>query len=122
MARNSAGWGFLLATLAHALGASAAGDAKAADAKPADALAAGAKPAEAKPPEPELRTTIAVHGFGEVSVKNAYITPRGLVVHSRGLAIQPTAGAVLTVSPASRVLTGVSLVAGIWSDLDTRQR
>jgi hypothetical protein len=103
MTRHLAGLGLLLATLANSALAAAAGE--------------GTAPA----PEPELRTSAALHGFAEVSFHNAYITPRGLVVHSNSLAIQPMAGTVLSITPPSRVLTDVSLFAGVWSDLNARQ-
>jgi hypothetical protein len=53
-----------------------------------------------------------LHGFGDVSVKNDYITPRGLVVTDKGTTTQVLDGLVL-VSPG-----GVALTAGTWTDLN----
>lgn len=53
-----------------------------------------------------------VHGFGDVSVKNDYVTPRGLVVTTKGTTVQIVNGLVL-VAP-----NGVTFHAGIWTDLN----
>lgn len=53
-----------------------------------------------------------LHGFGDVSVKNDYITPRGLVVTDKGTTTQILDGLVL-VSPG-----GVAFTAGTWTDLN----
>ncbi len=61
-----------------------------------------------------------VHGFLEVTLKNAYITPRGLVVHTGGATIQPLAGIVLVLASGG-VLDSLSLSTGVWCDLNARQ-
>lgn len=53
-----------------------------------------------------------LHGFGDISAKNNYVTPRGLVVTTEGAAIQVLNGLVLT-TPA-----GITLHAGTWVDLN----
>jgi hypothetical protein len=53
-----------------------------------------------------------LHGFGEVSVKNDYVTPRGLVVTTAGGTVQVLNGLV-AVSPG-----GVAFHAGTWVDLN----
>ncbi|MBC2666107.1 hypothetical protein H7F51_11320 [Novosphingobium flavum] len=58
----------------------------------------------------------SLHGFGDVSVKNDYITPRGLVVTTKGTTIQVLNGLVL-VSPG-----GVAVTAGTWTDLNPGYR
>jgi hypothetical protein len=55
---------------------------------------------------------IALHGFGDISVKNDYVTPRGLVVTTEGAAIQVLNGLVLTTP------IGVTFHAGTWVDLN----
>ncbi|MET0360307.1 MAG: hypothetical protein ABW048_01015 [Sphingobium sp.] len=55
---------------------------------------------------------IELHGFGDISLKNDYVTPRGLVVTTQGAAIQVLNGLVLT-TPA-----GVTFHAGTWVDLN----
>jgi hypothetical protein len=53
-----------------------------------------------------------LHGFGDLSVKNDYVTPRGLVVTTDGVTIQVLNGLSL-VSPG-----GVAITAGTWTDLN----
>lgn len=55
---------------------------------------------------------IALHGFGDISVKNDYVTPRGLVVTTQGAAIQVLNGLVLTTP------VGVNFHAATWVDLN----
>ncbi len=37
----------------------------------------------------------SIHGFFDLSVKNDYLTPRGLLVHNKGEAVQVLDGLVL---------------------------
>ncbi len=53
-----------------------------------------------------------LHGFGDVSVKSDYVTPRGLVVVDDGVTVQVLNGLV-AVSPG-----GVAISAGTWVDLN----
>lgn len=63
-----------------------------------------------------------IHGFLDVSVKNAYITPRGLMVVNDGVTIQVLNGLVLGLHNApEETLNGVSMVFGTWSDIATEQ-
>jgi hypothetical protein len=55
---------------------------------------------------------VELHGFGDVSLKNDYVTPRGLVVTTDGATIQVLNGLVLT-TPG-----GVAFHAGTWVDLN----
>ncbi|HEX7873423.1 MAG TPA: hypothetical protein VF475_10960 [Sphingobium sp.] len=55
---------------------------------------------------------IELHGFGDISLKNDYVTPRGLVVTTQGATIQVLNGLVLT-TPA-----GINFHAGTWVDLN----
>lgn len=54
----------------------------------------------------------SLHGFGDVSLKNDYVTPRGLVVTTAGATVQVLNGLVL-VAPG-----GISIHAGTWVDLN----
>jgi hypothetical protein len=54
----------------------------------------------------------ALHGFGDISVKNDYVTPRGLVVTTAGTTIQVLNGLV-AVAP-----NGVAFHAGTWVDIN----
>ncbi len=51
-------------------------------------------------------------GFGELSVKPAYITPRGLLVTDTGITTQVLRGDVWPLSDTT------TLVAGLWTDFD----
>lgn len=53
-----------------------------------------------------------LHGFADVSVKNDYVTPRGLVVTTEGGTIQAVEGLV-AVSPG-----GIAFHAGTWVDFN----
>jgi hypothetical protein len=59
----------------------------------------------------------SLHGFADLSLKNDYITPRGLRVTSEGATIQFLNGLVIDVpqDPAGTV-KDVSFVLGSWSD------
>src|SRR3546814_20125605 len=53
-----------------------------------------------------------LHGFGDISVRNDYVTPRGLVVTTPGAEVQVLNGLV-AVSPG-----GVAFHGGTWADLN----
>jgi hypothetical protein len=53
-----------------------------------------------------------LHGFADISFKNDYITPRGLVVTTQGVTSQILDGLVF-VSPG-----GIAFTAGTWTDLN----
>ena len=74
-----------------------------------------AQDASADPP-------LAIHGFNDLTVKNDYITPRGLLVSSNRFTTQILNGLVGDVfhDPGSPI-DDVSLVAGIWNDIDSGQ-
>jgi hypothetical protein len=53
-----------------------------------------------------------LHGFGDISLKNDYVTPRGLVVTDKGATVQVLDGLVF-VAP-----DGIAIHAGTWLDLN----
>ncbi len=62
---------------------------------------------------------LAIHGFNDLTYKNDYITPRGLLVTNKGSTIQVVNGLVLnTYHSAEGALNDVSLVGGIFNDLN----
>jgi hypothetical protein len=65
---------------------------------------------------------LAIHGFNDLTVKNDYITPRGLLVSRERFTTQILNGLVLNTyhNPAAP-LDDISLVAGIWNDIDSGQ-
>src|SRR5258708_32492156 len=66
--------------------------------------------------------TLAIHGFNDLTVKNDYITPRGLLVSRERFTTQILNGLVLNAyhNPAAP-LDDISLVGGIWNDIDSGQ-
>lgn len=72
-------------------------------------LLAGAAPAAPAAEAPPL----AIHGFGDYSVKPYYITPRGLLVTNDGVTSQILGGLVFVTSPKT------SAVVGIWTDINS---
>ena len=64
----------------------------------------------------------AIHGFADLSFKNDYITPRGLLVTNKGLTTQIDGGLVFDLySDKTGPLTDLSAVVGIWNDLYSKQ-
>ena len=60
---------------------------------------------------------VSLHGFVDVSLKNDYITPRGLLVTSKGDTVQALDGLVLDFAQDPKgAVTDFSLVGGTWSD------
>lgn len=54
----------------------------------------------------------AIHGFVDLSLKTDYITPRGLLVHDDGQALQILNGLVFGLTPDT------SIVVGTWNDVN----
>jgi hypothetical protein len=76
-----------------------------------------ALPVKAPPPEP-----LDVHGFAEVTFKNDYITPRGLLVTNTGLTTQYLAGLSLDLyKNKSGLINDISVNGGMWNDLWSAQ-
>ncbi len=62
---------------------------------------------------------LGLHGFGDLSVKNDYITPRGLRVTSGGTTVQVLDGLVVDVpQKPGGAITDVSFVVGTWTDFN----
>jgi len=91
----------------------------------AGALAQSAPPPagspQAPPQDPPADPPLAIHGFNDVSIKNAYVTPRGLLVTNNGLTTQTLNGLVLDAFHPAGPVDDISLVAGVWNDLDAGQ-
>lgn len=65
----------------------------------------------------------SIHGFADVSMKNDYLTPRGLLVHTRGQALQILNGLVLDLYDApGKPISDVAFVIGTWNDLNPGHR
>src|ERR1700744_5227723 len=64
----------------------------------------------------------AIHGFADISIKNDYITPRGLLVTNKGLTTQIDGGLVFDLyNNKGGTLTDISAVVGIWNALYSKQ-
>jgi|GEM_PF-6663844 len=59
----------------------------------------------------------ALHGFVDLRVSHAYITPRGLVVENAGVVVQPLAGLVFDIYKGDGAIQSANIVAGVWSSL-----
>jgi hypothetical protein len=71
---------------------------------------------KAPPPPPPFE--LDVHGFAEVSFKNAYITPRGLLVTNTGVTTQTLMGLALDLyKDKAGFINDISVYGGIWNDL-----
>src|SRR5215472_15755699 len=63
-----------------------------------------------------------VHGFFDISFKNDYITPRGLLVTNTGLTTQVLSGLALDLyKDKNGFINKVSFVGGTWNDLWSEQ-
>jgi hypothetical protein len=79
-------------------------------------------PVKALPPPVASPFVLDVHGFFDVSFKNAYITPRGLLVTNTGLTTQVLGGMVLDIyKDKSGFINDVSVYGGVWNDLWSKQ-
>src|ERR1043166_4962284 len=75
-------------------------------------------PYKAPPPEPFV---LDIHGFGDVTFTNDYITPRGLLVTNTGLTTQILNGLVFNLYKGPGLISNASLTVGIWNDLWSEQ-
>jgi hypothetical protein len=72
-----------------------------------------------KAPEPE---GLDVHGFIDISFKNDYITPRGLLVTNTGLTTQILGGFAWDLYKSKDgFINGVSVYTYVWNDLWSKQ-
>lgn len=84
------------------------------------AVSAADLPLKAPPPPPP--PPLDIHGFFDLSFKNDYITPRGLLVTNTGLTTQALMGLVFDLyKNKSGFLNDVSFYGGVWNDLWSEQ-
>jgi hypothetical protein len=77
-------------------------------------------PVKAPPPPPTPEFDI--HGFFDISFKNDYITPRGLLVTNTGLTTQILSGMALDLYKSKTgFINDVSVYGGVWNDLWSKQ-
>jgi hypothetical protein len=86
------------------------------------AASAADLPLKAPPAPASSPFVLDIHGFVDISIKNDYITPRGLVVHDSGLASQYLMGMVFDVyKDKNGFIQDISFNAGFWNDLWSKQ-
>jgi hypothetical protein len=74
------------------------------------------------PPAPAPEWPLDVHGFFDISFKNDYITPRGLLVTNTGLTTQILGGLVFDVyKDKYGFINDVSFYGYVWNDLWSEQ-
>src|ERR1700675_3442369 len=75
-----------------------------------------------KAPPPPPSEPLDIHGFMDVSFKNDYITPRGLLVTNSGLTTQILMGLVFDVYKSKGgFINDISFSGGVWNDLWSNQ-
>ncbi len=78
----------------------------------------GAAMAQGAPSDPPL----AIHGFNDLTVKNDYITPRGLLGQQQAVHdADPQRPRLEHLPRPHPPIDDISLVAGIWNDIDAGQ-
>jgi hypothetical protein len=84
------------------------------------AASAADMPVKAPPPPPA--DALDIHGFFDISFKNDYITPRGLLVTNTGLTTQILGGLALDLyKDKSGFINLVSLYSYVWNDVWSKQ-
>jgi hypothetical protein len=79
-------------------------------------------PMKAAPQPPPPAAGSDIHGFFDISFKNDYITPRGLLVTNTGLTTQILSGLVFNLyKDPGGFINSFSVSAGIWNDLWSKQ-
>ena len=75
------------------------------------------------PPPPAPAFVLDVHGFVDISFKNDYITPRGLLVTNTGLTTQVLGGLALDLyKDPNGFINNVGVYAGVWNDIWSKQK
>src|ERR1700745_2537997 len=86
----------------------------------AAALGANASEPYAPPPAPAVGS--AIHGFGDVTFTNDYITPRGLLVTNTGLTTQIVNGLTFDLyKNQNGLINSFSVTVGTFNDLWSQQ-
>jgi hypothetical protein len=84
--------------------------------------AASAADLKLKAPAPPPPEPLDIHGFMDLSFKNDYITPRGLLVTNTGLTTQILTGLAFDVyKDKAGFINDISFSGGVWNDLWSEQ-
>jgi hypothetical protein len=60
-----------------------------------------------------------VHFLSNFEFSNEYLTPRGMIVHDHGLAVQPLFLGLVNVYHGDSFINDVTLVPGVWADFSS---
>src|SRR5216684_3472520 len=60
-----------------------------------------------------------VDALVNIELSNEYLTPRGMIVHDKGLTFQPLVLAFANLYKGDGLINGVTFVPGVWSDFST---
>jgi len=81
-----------------------------------DASTSGpSKEVMAPPPPPASPIDLLL----DVELSNAYVTPRGMIVHDEGLTIQPLLLSFINVYKGDGFIDHAKIVAGVWNDFSS---
>jgi hypothetical protein len=84
--------------------------------------AASAADLKLKAPPPPPAESLDIHGFVDLSLKNDYMTPRGLLVTNTGLTTQILMGLAFDVyKDKTGWISDISFSGGVWNDLWSEQ-
>jgi hypothetical protein len=75
-----------------------------------------ASPKEMAPPPPPASP---IDLLLNVEIGNAYVTPRGMIVHDEGVTIQPLMLAFINLYKGDSWLDSAKIVGGVWNDFST---
>ena len=78
-------------------------------------LALLARNAQAGDPAPPSRVNVLFN----MEFSNEYLTPRGMIVHDKGLTFQPLLLGLVNVYKGDSFISDVTLVPGIWNDFSS---
>jgi len=78
-------------------------------------VSAPAKEVVTPPPPPSSPIDLLLN----VEFSNAYVTPRGMIVHDEGLTIQPLLLAFINLYKGDGFIDSAKIVGGVWNDFST---
>ena len=84
-------------------------------ARAGETVNAPAKEVVAPPPPPSSPIDLLL----DVELSNAYVTPRGMIVHDEGLTIQPLLLAFVNLYQGTGFIDHAKIVGGVWNDFSS---
>src|SRR5260370_25165050 len=83
----------------------------------ATALTLGPASAQAEDAAPPSR----IDALFNLEFSNEYLTPRGMIVHDKGLTFQPLVLGLVNLYRGDSFINDVTFVPGVWNDFSTSQ-